>query len=67
MQRPEYPSTTPSIQVWEEACVISQEWADDAREAAIKRRNRNQKIRTIVFLTLEVLAIAVIIYLAAFA
>jgi type IV secretory pathway component VirB8 len=41
MARPEYVEDgTPSIETWQEACVISQEWADDARLAASKRRNR---------------------------
>lgn len=40
MARPEYVNggTQPSVETWEEACAISQEWADGARRAADKRR-----------------------------
>ena len=38
MQRPEYPTVEPSIETWEEACIISQEWADDARQAAVRHK-----------------------------
>jgi hypothetical protein len=40
MQRPDYVNggDTPSIDTWQEACAISQEWADGARQAAGRRR-----------------------------
>ena len=53
MTRPEYVSDNmPSIETWEEACAISQEWADGARQAAVKRRNRNAWITFALLLVL---------------
>lgn len=43
MTRPEYVNGNdglPSNETWEQACIISQEWADDARSAAAKRHMR---------------------------
>ena len=62
MDRPEYPTTDPSIEVWEEACVISQQWADGARQAARKRKRIHGAIGT----TLVVFAIGVMVLLAFF-
>lgn len=62
VQRPEYPTTTPSVQTWEEACVISQEWADGARQAVIARRKRNRIIRAVAFLMVELALIGFLLY-----
>ena len=63
VQRPEYPTTTPSIETWEDACVISQNWADDARMAAVKRQKRHRIIKTVTLMTLELAALAGLLYL----
>ena len=43
MTRPQYfhGSGDPSLETWELACALSQEWAENARLAAIKRKRRN--------------------------
>jgi hypothetical protein len=49
-QRPEYVDDSnglPSLEAWEEACVISQDWADDARLAASKQRKRRLLVTTV--------------------
>ena len=62
VHRPEYPTTEPSVQTWEEACVISQEWADGARQAAVKRRHRNRVIKGVAFLMVELALIGFLVY-----
>jgi hypothetical protein len=49
-QRPEYVDDSnglPSLETWEEACVISQDWADGARLAASKRRKQRLWVTTV--------------------
>jgi hypothetical protein len=52
----------PSIQTWEEACVVSQKWADDARLAAQKRRKR-YRIAYAVLLTIPTLLVTALLIL----
>lgn len=60
MQQPELPD--PSIQTWEEACFISQQWADEARLAAQKRRKRYRIIYA-VLLTIPTLLVTALLVL----
>lgn len=61
MEQPTQPE--PSIETWEEACVISQEWADGARKAALKRRDRRALVSMILVLALVAIALALVIIL----
>lgn len=60
MMRPEYVNggDNPSIETWQEACVISQEWADDARLAAAKRANRRVWISLVLLSAIALAAAA---------
>jgi len=61
MEQPQQPD--PSIETWEEACVISQEWAYDARLAAQRKRDRRALVTMIlVFAFLAIVLSLVIIF-----
>ena len=66
MARPEYSNDNgiASIETWQEACALSQEWADGARLAAHKRRRRNRGIITALYLALMLASVAVLFILA---
>jgi hypothetical protein len=59
MTRPEYVNggAEPSNETWQEACAISQQWADGARLAAHKRHMRRFWLITALQWTLLILAI----------
>jgi predicted nucleic acid-binding Zn ribbon protein len=60
-EQPQQPD--PSIETWEEACVISQEWAYDARLAAQRKRDRRALVTMIlVFAFLAIVLSLVIIF-----
>lgn len=46
-----------SIETWEQACIISQQWADGARLAAVKRKQR-QRFWALMAVLLLIAAIA---------
>lgn len=64
MEQPEYRfiKGVPSIQTWEEACVVSQQWADSARQAAAKRRKRH-RIAYAVLIAIPTLLVAALLVL----
>ena len=65
MTRPDYVNggSEPSIQTWEEACVISQEWADNARRAAAKRKQWRHWIALMLMLALVITLLALVMIL----
>lgn len=59
MARPKYVNSggsEPSIETWQEACVISQEWADGARLAVVKRRHRQALISLAILTAITIAA-----------
>lgn len=61
MEQPQQPD--PSIETWEEACFVSQEWADGARLAARRRRERRSLVLTILVFLLLAVALSLVIIL----
>lgn len=63
--RPEYVNggDNPSIETWQEACVISQQWADDARQAAARRANLRVWISLLLLIVMTLAALAALIIL----
>ena len=65
MERPDYVhGGEPSLETWELACALSQEWADNARQAAHKRRVWQRAISTGLLLSLMLAAAALLFILA---
>ena len=60
-EQPEQPD--PSIETWEEACDVSQQWAYDARLAARRRRDRRSLVLSILVFLLLAVALALVIIL----
>ena len=58
-EQPQQPD--PSIETWEEACVISQEWAYDARLAAQRKRERRALVATLLVFLLLAIALSLVI------
>jgi len=63
--RPEYVHTSEghSVETWEEACFISQEWADEARLAAAKRRRRRNWTSIVLMLLFDIILVLIILTL----
>jgi type IV secretory pathway component VirB8 len=63
--RPDYVNggDNPSIETWQEACVLSQKWADDARQVAIKRANRRVWRSLLLLIVITLAAAAAIVLL----
>jgi len=64
MSRPEYVNnggSEPSNETWQEACVISQEWADGARQAASHRRLVRAWLSVVILLLIALLLTAVVL------
>jgi type IV secretory pathway component VirB8 len=53
----------PSIETWEEACDISQQWADEARLAARMKRERRMLVVAILVFAILAAALSLIIIL----
>ena len=64
MNRPEYTHSSgdPSVETWELACALSQEWAENSRRSALKQK----RLRGAIGIALVVFAIAVLILLVLF-
>ena len=50
-----------SIETWEEACAVSQEWADGARQAAVKRRQLRHALMLLVAIVLILLSLFLVL------
>jgi lipopolysaccharide/colanic/teichoic acid biosynthesis glycosyltransferase len=64
MARPDYVNDIdgqPSISTWEEACAISQEWADSARRAAARKRLFMAVLSAVLLLLVALALVAVIL------
>jgi lipopolysaccharide/colanic/teichoic acid biosynthesis glycosyltransferase len=62
MARPEYVNDNePSVATWQEACVISQEWADGARQAAAHKRLLRAWLSVILLLVFALVLTAVVL------
>jgi type IV secretory pathway component VirB8 len=71
MMRPTYEhgdeTHTLSLETWEEACALSQQWAESARLTANKRRRRGIMIVSLlaIFIAIAIITTIVIIALEA--
>jgi hypothetical protein len=60
--RPEYVNdNAPSVETWAEACVISQQWADGARLAAVRRKRIRAVLGTLMVMCFLALMVGFIL------
>lgn len=66
MARPDYVNNggEPSVATWQEACVISQEWADGARRAAARRKAFRHWLSLMLMLTVLIVLVALVLIIS---